>query len=96
VIGEEDIFRYSTNEVFRFWINDDNDDANSEDYGDDYPGYRPPSPYSLNSTITRNSGGGGTSFYIPTMSVNIVSSYSSSYYYYTQPSHKDTVILYQL
>jgi hypothetical protein len=54
-------------------------------YGDDYPGYRPPSTYSLNSTVTRNSGGGGgggTSFHIPTMSVDIISSYSSSYYYY--------------
>jgi len=53
-------------------------------YGDNYPGYRPPLPYSLNSTITRNSGGGGgggTSFHIPTMSVNIVSSYSDYYYY---------------
>jgi len=55
-------------------------------YGDVYPGYRPPLPYSLNSGITRNSGGeesgGAVTFHIPTMTVDIVSSYSSSYYYY--------------
>jgi len=36
-IDEDDLARYSTNEVFRFWVNDDNDDPNSEDSGDDNP-----------------------------------------------------------
>jgi len=39
-IDAEDLFRYSTNEVYRFWINDDNDDPNKEDGNDkdDIPG----------------------------------------------------------
>lgn len=41
-IGAEDLFRYSTNEVFRFWVNDDNDNPNSEDSGDDNPGTSSP------------------------------------------------------
>jgi pimeloyl-ACP methyl ester carboxylesterase len=36
-VDEDDLARYSTNEVFRFWVNDDNDDPNSEDSGDDNP-----------------------------------------------------------
>ena len=37
-IDNDDLFRYSTNEVYRFWINDDDDDPDSEDSGDDNPG----------------------------------------------------------
>jgi hypothetical protein len=54
-------------------------------YGDDYLGYQPPDTYSINSTITRNSGGGeggGTTFHRPKISVDIISEYFGAYYYY--------------
>ncbi|QBG48704.1 hypothetical protein EGM51_15315 [Verrucomicrobia bacterium S94] len=37
-IDEGDDLRALTNEIFRFWVNDDNDDPDSEVEGDDLPG----------------------------------------------------------
>ena len=38
VIDASDEARWNNNEVFHFWVNDDNDDPDSEIFGNDFPG----------------------------------------------------------